>query len=66
MNADVQQLATPAKTLPFVFARRHGIVLREQRDGIAYCAVRANANAAAVVETRRLLRLPLSLETRER
>ncbi|MEJ0100557.1 MAG: type II secretion system ATPase GspE [Pseudomonadota bacterium] len=62
MNADAQQLATPVKVLPFAFARRHGIVLREQRDGVAYCAVRINANAAAVVETRRLLRLPLSLE----
>jgi general secretion pathway protein E len=62
VNASVQELAVPGKTLPFAFARRHGIVLRELRDGVAHCAVRSNATPSAVVETRRLLRIPLSLE----
>ena len=48
----------PAKVLPFAFARRHGIVMRELRDGVAHCVLRPNANPAAVAETRRLLRLP--------
>jgi general secretion pathway protein E len=62
VNASAQELATPGKTLPFAFARRHGIVLRELREGVAHCAVRGNATPSAVAETRRLLRIPLSLE----
>ncbi len=49
------------RSLPFTFARRHGIVLREVVDGVALCAVRADANPAAVAEARRALRLPLKL-----
>jgi general secretion pathway protein E len=64
VNADAQELAAPApaKVLPFAFARRHGIVMRELREGVAHCALRANANPVAVAETRRLLRLPLTIE----
>jgi len=62
VNATAQDVAVPAKVLPFAFARRHGIVLREVRDGTAHCALRANAPAIAIAETRRLLRLPLVLE----
>jgi general secretion pathway protein E len=64
VNADAQELAVPApaKALPFAFARRHGIVMRELRDGVAHCVLRPNANPVAVAETRRLLRLPLTLE----
>ncbi len=62
VNASAQELAVPGKTLPFAFARRHGIVLRELREGVAHCAVRSNATPSAVAETRRLLRIPLSLE----
>jgi general secretion pathway protein E len=48
--------------LPFAFAKRHGVVLRELRQGVALCALRADASAAAVAEARRVLRLPLQLE----
>jgi general secretion pathway protein E len=61
VNAEVQTLDSNGRNLPFTFARRHGIVLRELRDGIAHCALRRDANASAVAETRRLLRLPLQL-----
>jgi general secretion pathway protein E len=55
-------LPQPARGLPFAFAKRHGVVLREVRQGVAHCALRADANAAAVAEARRVLRLPLQLE----
>ncbi|HTP39276.1 MAG TPA: type II secretion system ATPase GspE [Steroidobacteraceae bacterium] len=38
------------------------MVVREVRDGVAHCALRANATATAVAETRRLLRQPLALQ----
>jgi general secretion pathway protein E len=49
------------RTLPFAFAKRHGVLLRELKDGIAHCALRRDANAPAVAEVRRLLRVPLQL-----
>ncbi|MET0280113.1 MAG: type II secretion system ATPase GspE [Steroidobacteraceae bacterium] len=62
MNANATNLAAPERTLPFAFARRHGLVLREVRDGTARCALRADANPVAIAEARRMLRLPLQLE----
>src|SRR5262249_20152632 len=61
VNASVSELQPAAKVLPFAFARRHGVVLREVRDGVAHCALRTNATATAIAETRRFLRLPLQL-----
>ncbi len=61
MNANAQELPSAHRALPFTFARRHGIVVREVRDGTAHCVVRLTATAAAVAETGRLLRLPLAL-----
>jgi general secretion pathway protein E len=49
------------RTLPFAFARRHGIVLKERVDGVAVCALRPDANPAAVAEARRALHTPLRL-----
>ena len=57
-NAPLQ----PPRGLPFAFAKRHGVVLRELRPDVALCAVRADASAVAVAEARRVLRLPLQLE----
>jgi general secretion pathway protein E len=51
-----------ARSLPFAFAKRHGVVLREMRDGAALCALRNDANPSAVAEARRVLRAPLKLE----
>ena len=62
MSASAQEATAPAKTLPFAFARRYGIVLREMREGVAHCALRADATPTAVAETRRVLRVPLVLE----
>ena len=48
--------------MPFTFAKRHGVVVREVRQGTAICALRSDATAVAVAELRRLVRLPLQLE----
>jgi general secretion pathway protein E len=53
--------APEARNLPFAFARRHGIVLKEFVDGTALCALRPDANPAAIAEARRALRAPLKL-----
>jgi general secretion pathway protein E len=62
VNASVDILTAPARSLPFAFAKRFGVVLRELREGNAVCALRHDAAASAVAEARRLLRLPLQLE----
>jgi general secretion pathway protein E len=61
VNASASELQPAPKVLPFAFARRHGIVVREFRDGVAHCALRTDATGTAVAETRRFLRLPLHL-----
>jgi general secretion pathway protein E len=50
------------RNLPFAFARRHGIVLRERLPDAAVCALRHDVNPSAIAEARRALRLPLKLE----
>jgi general secretion pathway protein E len=50
------------RSLPFAFAKRHGILLRNTDNGIALCAVRHAVTPAAVAETQRLLRVPVKLE----
>jgi general secretion pathway protein E len=56
------QAVDSGRALPFAFAKRHGVVVRELKPDLARCALRADASAAAVAETRRVLRLPLQLE----
>jgi general secretion pathway protein E len=76
VSVDVQTLAAEAgapapldlsggagsRNLPFAFARRHGIVVRERQADVALCALRSDANPSAIAEARRMLRLPLKLE----
>ncbi|MEO6080346.1 MAG: type II secretion system ATPase GspE [Steroidobacteraceae bacterium] len=62
MNAGVITLNSASRTLPFAFAKRHGLVLREVVEGVAMCALRRDAAASAVAEARRMLRIPLQLE----
>ncbi|HYP79184.1 MAG TPA: ATPase, T2SS/T4P/T4SS family, partial [Steroidobacteraceae bacterium] len=62
MNASAQSVESGGRGLPFAFAKRHGVLLREVQHGVAVCALRQDASAAAVAEVRRALRLPLQLE----
>ena len=61
MSAEAATVAAVTRNLPFAFAKRYGVVLRELKDGVAHCALRPDANAGAVAEARRLLRVPLQL-----
>jgi general secretion pathway protein E len=61
VNASAETVVAP-RGLPFTFAKRYGIVLREVAQGEALCAVRSDASATAAAEARRLLRQPLRLE----
>ena len=47
--------------LPFTFARRHGVLVREVSDGVADCVYRTPCSPTAIAEARRYLRLPLKL-----
>jgi general secretion pathway protein E len=62
VNASAASVSAPTRNLPFAFAKRHGVVLREVRNGVALCALRRDATASAVAEAQRVLRLPLQLE----
>jgi len=62
MSASAESVETSGRSLPFAFAKRHGIVVREVKQGVAQCALRQDATAAAVAEARRALRLPLQLQ----
>jgi general secretion pathway protein E len=61
VSANALTLSPASRTLPFAFAKRHGLVLREVREGVALCALRHDASASAVAEARRMLRMPLEL-----
>jgi general secretion pathway protein E len=62
VNASAQTIELAGRNLPFTFAKRHGILLREMVDGVARCALRGDATPVAVAEARRALRVPLTLE----
>jgi general secretion pathway protein E len=54
--------APPApRLLPFAFAKRHGVLVREFSGGHAYVLARADAAPLAIAEVRRFVRLPLKL-----
>jgi general secretion pathway protein E len=62
VNALAGAVAVKPRTLPFAFAKRHGIVLRDSASGEARCAVRKGVSAAAIAETQRLLRQSVQIE----
>ncbi|EIK55051.1 general secretion pathway protein E [Stutzerimonas stutzeri TS44] len=64
-EADVDEItalpeAPAQRRLPFAFARRHGVFLREQ-DGAASLCLREDAALTAVQEAQRLVGAPLAL-----
>jgi general secretion pathway protein E len=48
-----------ANTIPYAFAKAHGVVLTSLDDGLAQVAVRSDAPAAALAELRRALGVPV-------
>ena len=54
--------ATPTvKTLPFSFAKRHGVLIRDVEDGVANAVYRAGASPLSLAEARRFAGMPLKL-----
>jgi general secretion pathway protein E len=51
----------PALRLPFTYAKRFGVLVRDLGGGVGECVYRRPAAAAAVAEVRRQLRTPLQL-----
>jgi len=62
VNAEVQSITASGRRLPFAFAKRHGVLVREIVEGRAHCVFRAGASPLAVAEVRRFLRLPVTIE----
>jgi general secretion pathway protein E len=58
------ELATAAEEprLPFPFAKRHGVLMAEVRDGRAHVLYRPGTGSQAIAEARRALGMPLALE----
>ena len=53
--------AAPARSIPYAFARRHGLVAAGERDGYPEVAMREGADATALIELRRFLGRPFAL-----
>ncbi|MFN3353749.1 MAG: type II secretion system ATPase GspE [Brevundimonas sp.] len=53
-------------TLPYGFAKRHGVILIDAGDAVARVALRQGADPLAIVEARRVIGRPLSVEVLER
>ncbi|HEX7062609.1 MAG TPA: type II secretion system ATPase GspE [Woeseiaceae bacterium] len=51
----------PARPLPFSFAKRHGVLIREIRGGVADTVYRTGASPLSLAETRRFAGVPLEL-----
>jgi len=54
-------LNTSVQRLPFAFAKRYGVLLREGGDGSAECLYRPPVSPTAMAEVRRQLRVPFRL-----
>ncbi|MGI9204377.1 MAG: type II secretion system ATPase GspE [Woeseiaceae bacterium] len=53
--------AQTAKVLPFSFAKRHGVLIREVEDGVAHAVYRTGASPLSLAEARRFAGKPLKL-----
>lgn len=66
VEEDIPELALAveepsARALPFSFAKRHGVLIREVADGAADTVYRAGASPLSLAEARRFAGLPLRL-----
>ena len=61
-NGDISTDSEPdARALPFSFAKRHGVLIREFKDGGADTIYRAGASPLSLAEARRFAGVPLQL-----
>ena len=59
--AEAPVLTDAARTLPFSFAKRHGVLIRDVVDGVANAVYRAGASPLSLAEARRFTGAPLKL-----
>ena len=57
----VVQEETTARVLPFSFAKRHGVLIRDFKNGVANTVYRTGASPLSLAEARRFAGLPLHL-----
>ncbi|MFL6843471.1 MAG: type II secretion system ATPase GspE [Allosphingosinicella sp.] len=65
MSADIHlepERSRPASSLPYAFAKRQGVTLVAEADGLARVALREGADPRALIEVRRVLGRPLKVE----
>jgi len=62
VEAPGQQEAGKPKTLPFTFAKRNGVLVKEVREGEAVVLSRPDVSHLIVAELRRHLGMPVRLE----
>ncbi len=60
-SAAAGQVSSTALRLPFAFARRHGLLVRNNADGSSECLYRPPVAAVAVAEARRYLQVTFKL-----
>ncbi len=58
---DASPVDVVAKPLPFSFAKRHGVLIREIEDGIAQAVYRTGASPLSLAEARRFVGMRLKL-----
>jgi general secretion pathway protein E len=61
LNTAAAPTPTPLLRLPFAFAKRYGVLLRDGNDGLPECVYRPAVTPAAIAEVRRQMRSPLRL-----
>jgi general secretion pathway protein E len=69
VNSDIIAAAPSPETqiavrgIPFSFAKRHGVLVESTENGIAYLIHRTDVTAETLLETRRVLSMPLVLRS---
>ena len=61
LGAGAEANANDPSLLPFTFAKRHGVLIRNHDNGIAETIVREGASPATLAEVRRVACMPLQL-----
>jgi general secretion pathway protein E len=65
MSAEIHlesERSRPCSNLPYAFAKRHGVTLVAEANGLAQVALREGADPRALIEVRRVLGRPLKVE----
>ena len=53
------ETAAAVRSLPFAFAKRHGVLIKDARDGVVHAIYRTGATTASLAEARRYAGVPL-------